>query len=30
LDDPDYIFIRLQPDTVVVRDQSYAVSVAGP
>ena len=26
LDDPDYIFIRLEPDTVVVRDQSYSVT----
>jgi hypothetical protein len=26
LDDPDYIFIRLEPDTVVVRDQSYSVN----
>ena len=25
LDDMDYIFIRLEPDTVVVRDQSYSV-----
>ena len=25
LDDPDYIFVRLEPNTVVVRDQSYAV-----
>jgi hypothetical protein len=23
LDDPDYIFIRFEPETVVVRDQSY-------
>jgi hypothetical protein len=26
LDDADYIFIRLEPETVVVRDQSYAVN----
>jgi len=26
LNDRGYIFIRLEPDTVVVRDQSYAVS----
>lgn len=26
LDDLDYIFIRLEPDTVVVRDQSYSVN----
>lgn len=26
LDDSDYIFVRLKPDTVVVRDQSYPVS----
>jgi hypothetical protein len=25
LDDPHYIFIRLEPETVVVRDQSYSV-----
>ncbi len=29
LDDPDYIFIRLQPDTIVVRDQSYSINEAG-
>ena len=23
LNDTDYIFVRLEPDTVVVRDQSY-------
>jgi hypothetical protein len=25
LDDLNYVFIRLEPDTVVVRDQSYSV-----
>jgi len=25
LNDPDYIFVRIEPDTVVVRDQSYSV-----
>ena len=25
LDDPDYIFIRFEPETAVVRDQSYVV-----
>lgn len=27
LDDTDYIFIRFEPDTAVVRDQSYEVKV---
>jgi pyridoxamine 5'-phosphate oxidase-like protein len=26
LDDSDYIFIRVEPETVVVRDQSYSVN----
>jgi hypothetical protein len=26
LDDPDYIFVRFEPETVVVRDQSYKLS----
>jgi hypothetical protein len=26
LDDADYILIRLEPETVVVRDQSYEVN----
>jgi tRNA uridine 5-carbamoylmethylation protein Kti12 len=26
LDDADYIFVRFEPETVVVRDQSYKVS----
>ena len=29
LGDPDYIFIRLEPETVVVRDQSYSVGGDG-
>ena len=28
LDDTDYIFIRFEPDTAVVRDQSYEVHAA--
>lgn len=28
LDDADYIFIRFEPETAVVRDQSYASKVA--
>ncbi|HYP53225.1 MAG TPA: pyridoxamine 5'-phosphate oxidase family protein [Pyrinomonadaceae bacterium] len=28
LDDPDYIFVRFEPETAVVRDQSY--KVGGP
>jgi pyridoxamine 5'-phosphate oxidase-like protein len=30
LDDADYIFVRLEPETVVVRDQSYEVNITGP
>ncbi len=26
LNDPEYIFVRLEPDTAVVRDQSYVVN----
>ena len=26
LSDPEYIFVRLEPDTAVVRDQSYVVN----
>ena len=26
LDDPDLVFVRFEPETVVVRDQSYAVA----
>jgi hypothetical protein len=26
LDDTDYIFIRFEPETAVVRDQSYKVN----
>ncbi len=29
LDDTDYIFIRFEPDTAVVRDQSYKTEVRG-
>jgi nitroimidazol reductase NimA-like FMN-containing flavoprotein (pyridoxamine 5'-phosphate oxidase superfamily) len=29
LDDADYIFIRIEPETVVVRDQSYKLDVGG-
>ncbi len=28
LDDPDYIFIRFEPETAVVRDQSYKLKTA--
>ncbi|HEV2864170.1 MAG TPA: pyridoxamine 5'-phosphate oxidase family protein [Pyrinomonadaceae bacterium] len=28
LDDPDYVFVRFEPETAVVRDQSY--KVGGP
>lgn len=29
LDDADYIFVRIEPETVVVRDQSYKLSGGG-
>ena len=29
LDDPDYIFVRFEPETVVVRDQSYELREGG-
>ncbi len=30
LDDPDYIFVRFEPDTAVVRDQSYELRRGQP
>ena len=29
LDDADYIFVRFEPETAVVRDQSYAIKESG-